>query len=122
MSRFSRTTRPRAFAPFIPQLQQDTARNLVTHTGPLKVAFAWAVQPKVIEREDTGAVKTVDHERQQGSPSMTFASVGHYLRWRENIDVWQQHQDIIEYEPDFAQEVPDWLQDQIDQHRYPDGY
>ena len=53
---------------------------------------------------------------------MTFNSVGHYLRWRENIDVWQQHQDIIEEEPDFAKEVPDWLQDQIDQRMYPDEY
>ena len=122
MSGFSRTTRPRAFAPFIPQLPQDTAASLANHTGPLKVAFAWAIQPKVTERERTGAVKSVDHDRQQGAPSMTFNSVGHYLRWRENIDVWQQHQDIIEEEPDFAKEVPDWLQDQIDQRMYPDEY
>ncbi len=112
-----RLTSRTCFRPYFPQSSALTA-SLPEH-GPVTVGFSWAARHEVTSRANerdvqtnsssyVGQARMFNNDNMLGAPRMTFASAGHYRRWRENMSVVET--DNPEH-GDLWGEIPQWMED-----------
>lgn len=105
----------RTFRPFIPQLRPTD--DLAEQTGPIRVAFAWAVRHQVTGRDERGNVTSVNTNNMLNAPCMKFKSPGHYVRWHEDAEDWQDDDHDLDYDGR-EDGVPDWMYDMADEQSF----